>query len=419
MIRRRTGRWNGTVIVALSAIAVGVLLAESALVLLAIPPIVFVGYSHLTRDPVVSLSVDHHLAPTDPTHGESVEVTVTVRNEGPQPLADVRVLDGVPPMLSVRDGTPRHGAVLGPGESTTFSYRVEPKHGVHRFEPVTAVVRDVSGRLAMVTTLSTSTAISCRSPVRTIPLERVVGNRPGATAGATTGSGVEFSTVRSYRFGDPPGRIDWNRYARSGSLSTVSYREERTESVVLCVDARRECYLSAGPAEPHAVLYERVAAREVLDAVTAAGTPVGLSILSAESTWLAPGTCSHHVGNIERTLEDDTTLSLEPPDRRTEDGCVDAHVSTLQPAVRADWGVVLFSPLCDDVPVEISRRLRERGCSVAVVSPDVTSGNSLATAFSQLRRRNRIATLRRADVPVVDWDPETPLEPTIRRSVGR
>ena len=52
------------------------------------------------------------------------------------------------------------------------------------------------------------------------------------------GSGVAFQATREYRPGDPRSRIDWNRLAKTGDLSTVDLREERAAAVVILA-ARR------------------------------------------------------------------------------------------------------------------------------------------------------------------------------------
>jgi uncharacterized protein (DUF58 family) len=51
------------------------------------------------------------------------------------------------------------------------------------------------------------------------------------------GSGIEFSEVRPYQFGDDVRTIDWNVTARMGSPFVKRFVEERELSVILAVDA--------------------------------------------------------------------------------------------------------------------------------------------------------------------------------------
>ncbi|WP_276253042.1 DUF58 domain-containing protein [Halomontanus rarus] len=414
---RRTSRWSVAFVAAVLTSGVGVLLADPNLVLLSIPAVVFAVYPHLTRPPAATLEIERSIAEQDPAHGQEVEVTVTLRNAGDRTLSDVRVVDGVAPMLSVRSGSARHAAVLGPGTETTFSYTIVAKRGVHRFEPATAVLRDASGGVTLETTLAADTELACRSPIRTLPLGHTA-RYAGPSATTDSGSGIEFSRIRSYRPGDPPGRIDWNRYARSGELTTVSFREERSRTTVCCLDAREICYRSSGHDSVHAVSYERAAARELLDAASDAGEPVGVAVFGVDVTWLAPATGSHHVATAYRTLEDPETLPIVPP---TEwDGTPDdAQARELRARIGPSTTVLLLSPLLDEFPLETARTLRAEGHSVTVLSPDVTTAGSLGRGVARLRRENRVDALRRAGVPVVDWEPETPLETAIRRGERR
>ncbi|OIB58109.1 hypothetical protein BBD46_10485 [Natrialba sp. SSL1] len=421
---RRTTRWNSALVAALLASGTGVLLEEPILLLLSIPAIVFAVYSHATAVPIPTLEIERTISADSPSHGEAVEVTVTLRNTGRQTLTNVSLADGVPRLLAVRGGSARHATVLEPGGETTMSYTVVAKHGIHRFEPAAVVCRDTSGSTAVGTTVEpeTETVLACRSPIQSVTFGRLVHTRPGTTVTAVDGSGTEFSNVRAYRPGDRPSRIDWNRYARERELTTVRFREERAQPTVLCLDARQCCYRAATDGDPHAVAYERFAARELLDAAADSNEPVGLSVLGTGQQWMAPKTGSRHIATVRRTLADPETLPLEPPTvhiGRTDRTTGDEQGRELRTRIGRQTGVLLLSPLLDEVPVELARTLQAEGNPVTVLSPDVTAERSLGTAVARVRRRNRIATLRRAAVPVVDWDPETPLESAMRAGVNR
>lgn len=417
MVTHQTTDWNIALITALLTSGLGVFLGEPALLLLSIPGVVFAGYSRITTIPTPTLAIERTISENDPSHNQNIEVTVTLRNSGDQSLSQVSIVDGVPPMLSVQEGSARHAASLGPGDDTTFSYTVLAKHGIHHFRPATAVLRDTSGSVAVETTVSADTEIACRSPIQTVSFGQTTHQRAGATLTTGGGNGTEFSKVRSYQLGDPPNRIDWNRYARDGELTTVSFREDRSQATVICLDAREICYRSSGSSEPHAVFYERAAARELLDAFSDVDESIGIIVFGSNHCWLAPDTGSHHVATVQRTLEDPTTLPLEPPSKRTADETVDEQVRMLQTRIGRSTRVILLSPVLDVFPVETARLLQADGHSVTVLSPNVTASKSTGTAVAQLHRINRLAALRRADITAVDWKPEESLEAVISTGV--
>lgn len=417
MVTRRTTSWNVALIAALLTSGLGVFLGESTLLLLSIPGVVFALYSHLTAIPDSTLTIERTLSENNPAHNQHIEVTVTLRNSGNQSLSHVSIVDGVPPMLSVQGGSARHAAALGPGDETTFTYTVLAKHGIHRFRPATVILRDTSGSVAVETTVSADTEIACRSPIQTVSFGQTMDYRTGATLTTGDGNGTEFSKVRSYRLGDPPNRIDWNRYARDGELTTISFREDQSQATILCLDTREICYRSSGHGEPHAVFYERTAARELLDVLSEMNMSIGITTFGSDHCWLAPDTGPHHIAAVQRTLEDPTILPLEPPDKRTTDESVGEQVCMLQTRIRRDTGVILLSPLLDMFPIEIARLLQADGHSVTVLSPNVTTSQSTGTAVAQLQRTNRLAALRRADIMAVDWNPKYPLNTAVYAGV--
>ncbi|SDQ99754.1 DUF58 domain-containing protein [Natronobacterium texcoconense] len=420
MTLRRTVRWNVPLVAGLFAAGVGVFFEEPTTLLLAVPAFVFAAYGHLAPKSGTTLEIERTVSADHPAHGETVEVTTTVRNAGRRPVFDLRVVDGVPRLLSVEDGSARHTAVLGPDEETTFSYTVVATHGVHRFEPASVLVRDLAGGTEVADSLETETVLACQPTVRTLPTDRAMRRRHGSSTPIETDDGLEFAAVREYRRGDPVNRIDWNRYARSGTLSTVRFRDERSRSIVLCLDARTQSYHAAGSDEPHAVACEVAAARAVIDAIEKRDEPIGAAVLGPKFEWIPPGS-AHHVATVRRALELETDgiVPVDPPssNRRSEAAPFDEQVRTVGGRLARKADVVLFSPLLDDDPIDATRTLESAGCSVAVLSPDVTTDRSLGTELARLQRDNRIGSLRRSGTDVIDWRPDRSLEMAIQRGI--
>jgi uncharacterized protein (DUF58 family) len=60
------------------------------------------------------------------------------------------------------------------------------------------------------------------------------------------GPGLEFSEVRAYTDGDDPRTIDWNVSARTNSLHTKTFREERELSLFVLVDLSASMFTGRG-----------------------------------------------------------------------------------------------------------------------------------------------------------------------------
>ncbi|MFB6166118.1 MAG: DUF58 domain-containing protein [Haloarculaceae archaeon] len=406
---RTTRRWRGVVAVALVAGGAGVLLERPSLLLLSAASVAFAAYPRLTGAPEPTLELDRRVAADQPAPGEAVTVTVTVRNAGDDWLSDVRIVDGVPPMLAVADGTPRHAAVLGPGQSTTFSYSVRADRGTHRFEPATALVRDLAGATEVETELSVETAIACADAVPEVPLRTQPGQRVGDLVTDEGGAGIEFHRTREYRRGDSRNRVDWKRFARTGELTTVEYRQERDTSVLLVLDAREAAYRARSPAEPHAVSRGRAAVEQLFAALGETPHRVGIAALGPELGWLVPGSGAEHAARARALLGSHPTLSARPPDEATGTETLDGQVSALRSRLGPDAQVVVVSPLPDGDLAAACLRFEAAGHAVTVLSPDVTTGDTVGGRLAGVEREARIERLRASDVPVIDWPPDEPL----------
>ncbi|EFW91240.1 conserved repeat domain protein [Haladaptatus paucihalophilus DX253] len=399
-----THRWRGVIALSLAAGAVGLAVDRPSMLLLAVVGVVFAAYPRVVADPEPKLRLERRLSNSTPRPGDEVTVTVTVTNEGGF-LPDVRIVDGVPALLSVSGGSPRNGAVFWPGRSVRFSYRIQAKHGKHPFEPATVVARDLSGAREVETTVAADTELDCTATGAEGPLRDKTLDQVGRIVAQKGGSGIEFHRTREYRAGDAMHRIDWNRYARTGSLTTVEYREENAATVVVLVDARRVAYRSTTD-EPHAVAYSVSAAEQLLASLHRDRNLVGLAAFGREQCWLEPGAGRSHRANAQRLLATHTAFASLPP---TEEADHEEQVEQLRTRLPSAAQVVLLSPLSDQTIVETARRLDAYGHRISVISPDVTADESVGQRLAGVERENRLSELRKADIPVVEWDPETPL----------
>jgi uncharacterized protein (DUF58 family) len=401
-----TNRWVGLEGAALLVAAVGVVLQRPALLLVAGLGVAYTAYARFGDAPEPPLSVERRVAEDSPEPESPVEVSVTVRNTGVGTLSDLRLVDGVPPGLTVTEGSPRLGTALRPGAAVTFSYAVEAVRGSHTWEPLTAVARNPAGGRERKVEIDSAdpTTLSCTPPLDAtddLPLRGLTTPYAGRVATDVTGSGLEFAATREYRRGDPLGRIDWNRYARTGELSTVEFRRERAAAVVLLIDARDVAYVAADPEHRHAVERSVDAARRAFASLLDTGDRVGIAALSPADCWLPPGAGREHRSRARELLAAHPALAPTPPKQPYGTA---RDVQRLRRRLPADAQVLFFSPLVDDHASAAARRLDAHGHPVTVVSPDATADGSVGRRIARLERRNRLVGLRRAGIRVVDWE---------------
>ncbi|MDS0282293.1 DUF58 domain-containing protein [Haloarcula onubensis] len=417
MTVRSTGRWRGIAAVALCFVAVGVLTDRPATLLVGVVGAGLAAYPRLSRPPTVDLELERRLADSRPGPGEPVTVTTRVTNTGGRTLADCRIVDGVPAMLSVASGSPRHAAVLRPGETTEFSYDVETEPGRHQFDPATVVARDITGAHEVETTVAAGTEIQCADAVPELPVREQPNGHAGRLVTDEGGSGIEFHSVREYRPGDPMGRIDSKRWARTGELTTVEFREERPTSVLLLVDARAPAYRAPADGRPNAVAHCLAGVEQLVSALSETRDAVGLAAFGRELCFRPPGVGSDHETALWELLATHPAFDATPPGHvragsgadAESDGDIDQQATLLRKQLGSDTQVVVLSPLADEAIVETVRTLAAAGHTTTVISPDVTAEGSLGRRLARRERRLRLRALRGADIPVVDWDPTTPL----------
>ncbi|MDZ5812771.1 DUF58 domain-containing protein [Halorubrum sp. AD140] len=443
---RWTGRWRGIAAVTLLAVAIGVLAERPSLLLVGALAGTYAAYPRLTAIPDPDLTVRRELDPATPADGDGVSVRTTITNEGDAALADVRIVDGVPAMLSVVDGSPRGATALRPGGEVTIRYELRARPGRHAFQPTTVLCRDASGSVEIERSLTAASSVECEAELSTVPLRARSGHRPGPLVTDDGGEGIEFHSVEEYQRGDPANRIDWRRYARTGELTSMTFRTEGLAEVMVCVDARPASYRAADATAPHAVALAVDAAGRIGDALFDANHRVGLAGFGRHVCVLPTRSGRDHASRFHQRLATDPAFELDPPatggtPRRGGgtassrlaggDGAIgggsgangtapiDTQLSRVRTGFGANTQVVLITPLCDDEATRIAQRFESGGTAVTVVSPDVTTAETAGGRLARAERAHRLSVLRNAGVPVVDWTPTQPLSAAMRAIAGR
>ncbi|WP_128478144.1 DUF58 domain-containing protein [Halorussus pelagicus] len=454
MTRTRVPRFRGALAGTLLLTTLGLLYAEARLFAAAAVPLAYVAVGALSSlsgatEPEVTRAFD----PASPPPGGEVEVTLTVHNPGESALADVRIVDGVPDELAVSSGSPRAAVALRPGEEATVSYSVVAKRGDYEFGDPAVRVRTVSGTDRVTTAVEADgeTTLSCSRSVADPPFGRASPRRVGTHTTDSGGEGIEFHSTREYRPGDPISRLDWRRFAKTGDLTTVRFREERAARTVVVVDARPVARTTPSAGYPNGAALSAYAAERLYDALTGANvatsvTAVGLGEDDLEGglppddlPWAdsdGAGSARLVFDAVGRAADRDdpdsvptdgtspvTATAAAAADGGVPDGSsdpADAMTRRLLARLPGDAQVVVVSPVLDDWPESLARALAARGHDVAALSPDVTGGDARSSpgrSVAATRRAIRLWDLRTAGATTVDWDVDDPLGIALERSL--
>ncbi len=439
-------RFTGGLLAALVLAGAGVASGRSALLVAGVVPLVFVLYGALSvprRGDAVR--VTRELSTESPLPGDRVDVTLAIENASGGALPDVRVADGVPGDLRVVEGTPDAALALPEGGSATVEYTVVADRGQFPFDEPSVRVRGASATNARTVDAPADGdgAIDCRVSVADVPLRRQTTAHAGTLPTDSGGPGIEFHSTREYQPGDPASRINWRRYAKTGELSTVNYRERRAAAVVLAVDAREVARATAHSGTPSGASLSAYAAARAVEPLETAGHRVGLAVFGIDDpvtggtdpAWVPPGTGDAHHARVATVLDAaveqrggegggesdvESTAASAAPEAAADGGKSldgeDGRIERLAGRVQPGTQVVVCSPALDDFPVALARRLAADGHRLTAVSPDVTATDTPGRTLAAADRALALADLRAAGTRVVDWTPEEPLASAVARA---
>jgi uncharacterized protein (DUF58 family) len=240
-------------------------------------------------------------------------------------------------------------------------------------------------------------------------------NRVGDHPARAAGDGPEFSGVRQYVAGDRQRSINWAATTRRGRVQVNTFAAERSQDLVLLVDATSDVGELGSTSVDHALRGALGVARTYLDA----RDRVGMVFFGARTRWLAPG-----MGDRQFFRLLDAVLAGRA-------GWSAGNDLTRLPRAALPPGaaVIAFSPLLDAKFVETLRDLRQRSFSVVVV--DVLSAgpkgahgtlDRLAERIWRMEREAIRFSLRELGITVVSWAGQgglaLPMDQDARRGAG-
>ncbi|TQQ83231.1 DUF58 domain-containing protein [Halonotius terrestris] len=409
---KHLSRWQGAMVGAILLTVLGVVIGLETLLLVALVAIGLVVLAEASPAPPAEYTVRRSLDTDRPTPGVPVTVTIEIDNDGDRMLPDLRVTEDLPEDVAVVSGTPSFATSLKPGGSASHSYEIIAPRGEFSFGEATVRRRNLAATFGAAdhVTAEGTAEFTCETLLDRMPLRQQTIQFFGETPTDTGGSGLEFYSVREYRPGDPLSRIDWNQYARSGTLSTVEYRLEQAVTVVFVIDDRVAAHVDGIGGGPNSFDLSLYAAARGIVASIERGNRTGLATLTG--SWVDPGADEGTRQRINDVLDTAATTDQAV----ATDGGTDRLLGRLP----ANAQVVVCSPLVDDEIVDAAERISAYGHAVSVLSPDMTTGLAVdeltpGQRVAGLQRRGRIERLRGRDIPVADWTLREPIMVELQR----
>jgi uncharacterized protein (DUF58 family) len=393
---------------------------------LAAPAVLLLGASRAARPPRLGVRIHPSAARLHEDEPAAVDLAVDL---GPLPAAGSSSQPSAPPAESAASapsaspgesavwhearwtlqpgrGVETSGARSVTGDAARFVFSV-PRWGRRQVGSAEAVLHDrwrlAEGRftvpLPRVDVYPNPAAQRTRVVLSRLP------NRLGEHSARVPGEGTEFTGIREYVPGDRQRQINWPASTRRGRLQVNTFAAERSQDVVLLVDATSDVGEPGSSALDLGLRGAAGAARAYLSARDRVGV---ITYQWGGALWLAPSLGRRQVYRIiDAMLGADAAWSRGAVLHRLPR-------AALPPGAL----VVAFSPLLDHRFVEALRDMRERGFTLLVV--DVLNvgprGNRLSYATAVAGRIWRMEqqairfSLRELGIPVVHWDGVVPLD---------
>lgn len=409
--------------VAVLLVLVGLASVNGMLLALSVPLILALGVGVFYAVDDINLEATRVLSTERLIEGSTLQVTVTIKNNGGR-LAEVDIRDLLSARLTVTEGSTSVLTTLAPQETVTLDYQVSGTRGAYSFPSLKIAVCDPLGlfwKRKKLLVAGTTESLIIPSVVRigdVVIRPRTTRAFAGYIPARLAGNGVDFFGVREYRPGDPQRHLNWHANARHpDTLFTNEFEQERVTDVGLILDARQRAVTRAN--DTKLLEYEITAANAFAESFLNAGNRVSLLVYGNFLNWTLPGYGKLQRQRITQNLSAATVGTSEVFSR------LDYLPTKLFPAKSQ---LVVFSTLLPD-DINSLRRMRARGYSVLVVSPDPVAYErsalpqsealELAARLARIERELLFRELRQSGIQIINWDVQLSLKELVQVKLNR
>lgn len=292
-------------------------------------------------------------APARLSLGAEAEVVLEIRNPTARRVR-VRCTDDLPPAL-LRRGEDAWERTIPPGSTVRVPYRIRAEErGPTALGDVHLRVRGPGGLVWRQDRIPRSEAVVVHPGLRDVRRYRLLGQHhrqreAGARRARQRGEGGSFESLREYARGDDPRSLDWKATARRGVPMVRQWEAERSQNLLLAIDAGRR-------------MMERIGDRERLDHALAA------ALLLAQ-------VAERHGDRVGVLVFADRVLDFLPPRRGTLPRVAEILAAVQPRMVEPDYPAAF---------AHLARHLRRR--SLVVVFSDVVDPLASAALLAHVGR---------------------------------
>ncbi|MFT4063665.1 DUF58 domain-containing protein [Paraburkholderia sp.] len=395
------------------AIVLGILTAQPALFIVAVPSLVTLWLAP-RPGALPAISLEFEVLPPRAIEGERVVLNIRLATDASIALVDLLV--PLPTNLVTESGTASVRWITSLAHRKEFQQRVELEAMLSGRAPITTVMirqSDATGLWTRDTGIDTATEVlvyprivALKHMPRPLRTRTTLGNH----VSRQTGEGIVPDEVRPFAAGDRIRRINWPASLRRQQIYVTQFDAERSADVILLVDT----FAVAG-ARPRSTLdaCSRAAAALAVTCI-ARRDRVGMIELGGYLRWLRPGSGR---AQLDRLLG-----AIVPGD--VVFTYVSHNLNYVPRAALPPQALVLaVTPLIDARFENATLDLAHRGYQVAMlaVSPlgfmhdalPETRLNQTALRLWALERDAHLRRLRARGIAVIEWDPDQPLASTL------
>jgi uncharacterized protein (DUF58 family) len=378
--------------------------------------IYFMVGSVLTNSDLTGLQFKRRVKKDRISYEDELTVEETLRNESPKPVF-IEVLSPLHGELQVSEGSNHYLVHLRGKETRRIRYKIRPSyHG--NFTIQKAQIRTVDYLVSSYEeVVKESQAIFSVYPVLE-ELKKFPSNRmsvipyQGAIQSKSPGPGTEFFEIRDYIPTDEFKKINWKASARSQTLLSNEYENERMADIYMILDSTNSSLYFLKD-------YTRVCLSFV-DFFLKMGNRVGLVIIGKYWTWISSGSGRRQLVRLAESI-----LEERPEDPLPSTYPIENTIRSI-PRISS---VIVFSSMRNQIIKDTVGKLAEYKQKTIAIIPSSTSGNlapenmdppwvALAKQLIRLERENASKFLKSINVPLVEWDPKLPMSTTLEALGG-